>query len=96
MTDTAVLHTLSDVRVQVPLGSSWRHRRGEEYLVVGHCVLAGYRVPAVLCRGTDAIVWCRPATQFLDGRFSRIDGFTATSHTPVQELQPEPAVPVGV
>lgn len=97
MTDTAVQNTLSEVRVQIPMGSTWRHRRGEEYLVVGHCVLAGYRVPAILCRGMDSIVWCRPATQFLDGRFSRIDGsFVGTAPAPVHESLPEPTEPVGV
>jgi len=75
MTDDELHKEFPRVREQIPIGSSWRHRRGEEYFVVGYCVLAGYRVPAVLCRGTGPYVWCRPASQFSDGRFHRVDGY---------------------
>lgn len=64
---------MAQARTYVPIGSTWRHQKGEEYFIVGHCVLAGYRVPAILCRGVDSVVWCRPATQFQDGRLTRID-----------------------
>ena len=75
MTDDELMKEFPRVRERIPIGSTWRHRRGTEYFVVGHCVLAGYRVPAILCRGgTDSFVWCRPASQFADGRFSRVDG----------------------
>jgi hypothetical protein len=77
MSDTELQTELAKFRSVIPMGSTWRHRRGDEYFVVGYCVLAGYRVPAVLCRGNDGIVWCRPAAQFLDGRFMRIDGSVA-------------------
>lgn len=70
---------MSQARTYVPIGSSWRHKKGDEYFVVGHCVLAGYKVPAILCRGKDSIVWCRPATQFLDGRFTRLDQMSGSS-----------------
>jgi hypothetical protein len=74
MSDSELQAELVKFRSVIPMGSTWRHRRGDEYFVVGYCVLAGYRVPAVLCRGNDGIVWCRPAAQFLDGRFMRMDG----------------------
>lgn len=77
--ETELQNELSKLRSIIPMGSTWRHRRGEEYFVVGYCVLAGYRVPAVLCRGSDSVVWCRPAAQFLDGRFFRVDGMGSDS-----------------
>jgi hypothetical protein len=73
LTEIELQTELSRVKTYVPIGSNWRHRRGEEYFIVGHCVLAGYRIPAILCRGADSILWCRPASQFLDGRFVRVD-----------------------
>jgi hypothetical protein len=73
LNDSELKAAMAQARTFVPLGSTWRHKKGHEYFIVGHCVLAGYRVPAVLCRGTDSVIWCRPATQFLDGRLTRVD-----------------------
>jgi hypothetical protein len=64
---------LASAKSLVPLGSTWLHRRGERYFVVGHCAIAGYKTTAVLCRGQDGIVWCRPTDQFVEGRLFRID-----------------------
>lgn len=89
MTDTDLQAELAKLRNIIPMGSTWRHRRGEDYFVVGHCVLAGYRVPAVLCRGGEAVIWCRPAAQFLDGRFLRIDAAgPETDKIPLPATQP--------
>ena len=64
---------LGNLRRLIPLGSTWRHRRGETYFVVGHCMLSDHSALAVLSRGEDGVVWCRPTEHFFDGRLTCID-----------------------
>jgi hypothetical protein len=85
---------MAQARTYIPIGSTWRHRKGEDYFIVGHCVLAGYMVPAVLCRATDSIIWCRPASQFQDGRLTRIDTLTTSGEMESASALMKPVDPI--
>ena len=67
----------TDMRAAVdgaPVGSRWLHRKGGEYVVVGHCLLEATVTPAILYSHDDpgSPFWARAASEFLDGRFTRI------------------------
>jgi len=68
---------VDDMRAAVdgaPVGSRWEHRKGGQYVVVGHCLLEASVAPAVLYSHDEPgnPVWARAAAEFLDGRFTRI------------------------
>lgn len=58
--------------------SRWRHRKtGHEYQVHGHVLIEATLEPAVIyykVRSVDPSepTWCRPASEFFDGRFECI------------------------
>ncbi|MBY6091076.1 hypothetical protein [Maritimibacter alkaliphilus] len=64
------------VAIAAPQGSSWKHAKsGGEYAVIGHCFLEADAAPAVLYALTsdgEHPIWARAASEFLDGRFTRI------------------------
>lgn len=64
---------------RAPCLSKWRHIKSNgEYVVTAHVVLEAtlepaiiYRMPYDVLTGTPP-TWCRPAAEFLDGRFLRL------------------------
>lgn len=61
---------------RVPPGSRWRHRNGVEYVVFGVAVNESSLDPWVMygdVTATRPFSWCRPLSEFLDGRFVRSD-----------------------
>ena len=64
---------------QLPkLGSIWRHvKSGAEYEIISFCLIEATLKPAIIYRGghgfyLDGKTWtigCRPAEEFMDGRF---------------------------
>jgi hypothetical protein len=56
----------------VPVGSHWRHRKGSEYAVEGHCMVESTCTVGVLYRSVEGILWVRSLEEFTDGRFHRI------------------------
>jgi hypothetical protein len=64
----------------VEIGSIWKHRKGAEYRVLGFCTLEATEERAVLYRlnrisgdfSDGEFVWCRPLSEFTDGRFKWI------------------------
>lgn len=74
---------LEDVKIAIrenqevaPYLSLWRHvKSGGEYMVRMHVILEATLEPAVIYykRLADpAETWCRPASEFFDGRFERV------------------------
>lgn len=54
-------------------GSVWRHRSGGLYRVVTTVIVEATLEPAVVYtkNGGDGVLkWCRPLSEFLDGRFT--------------------------
>ena len=58
------------------IGSIWRHRTGKAYVVLGHCIIENINADGVLYRRANSddytTVWCRPADEFMDGRFTQV------------------------
>ena len=63
-----------------PIGSQWRHvKSGGVYRVKDLCLIEATLAPAVIYEGSHGYVqgkvlwntWCRPISEFLDGRFVR-------------------------
>lgn len=57
-----------------PIGSRWRHVNGARYEIKDVVLIEGTMTPAITYRATDcqeSVTWCRPAAEFLDGRFER-------------------------
>lgn len=66
---------------QAPIGSRWRHKvRGTAYSVIHHAVMQTNNFGLLLDGQAivvyeaehDHSVWVRPAAEFLDGRFERV------------------------
>jgi hypothetical protein len=54
-------------------GSVWRHRKGGVYVVLAVATREADRQPDVVYRcARTAVIYTRPAVEFLDGRFRRI------------------------
>lgn len=69
----AAMSSLERVQAEVPLGSCWDHRKGGTYEIRGHALLeADYSVLVAYGKPEEAPTWCRPASEFLDGRFTRL------------------------
>lgn len=68
-----VQHCLALAEI-TPLGSVWRHRKGHEYKVTGHCTLEATVEAAVMYQRVegDGPVWARVGHEFCDGRFTRL------------------------
>ena len=60
----------------VNLLSVWVHRKtGDHYKVVSFCMIERDLTPAVVYRNlTNNLTWCRPISEFIDGRFVREEG----------------------
>lgn len=57
-----------------PEGSVWRHRNGDLYIVVNHGFVETDVYPCIVYRlDGHSTCWVRPASEFLDGRFTRVD-----------------------
>lgn len=58
-----------------PKGSRWKHRNGAVYEVLSIVLIEATLTPAITYRSVDChnpMNWCRPASEFLDGRFERL------------------------
>jgi hypothetical protein len=54
-------------------GSVWRHRKGGVYVVITVATREADRQPDVVYRcARTAVIYTRPAVEFLDGRFRRL------------------------
>lgn len=67
------IKALKDNRDKAPYLSNWKHlKSGDDYAVKGHVLLESSLDPHVIYyqRFADpTITWCRPASEFFDGRF---------------------------
>ncbi len=36
--ETELLHQLNQARIKVPIGTTWRHRKGDNYIVLDHLI----------------------------------------------------------
>ena len=76
MSDLAFAEEIAAVEAEVPLSSTWRHvKSGGVYMVVDYCLFERDAKPMVLYSRIEgeAPIWARAATEFLDGRFVRLD-----------------------
>ena len=62
---------------RAPLLSGWRHiETGTVYVVQSHVLIEATLDPAVAYSQRHpgpVVVWCRPANEFFDGRFERVE-----------------------
>jgi hypothetical protein len=69
---------MANVSHRTPVGSRFIHQKSQNtYQVVGHCFIEATSEPGVLYAldgRIEARIWCRPASEFLDGRFEARDG----------------------
>jgi hypothetical protein len=72
MTDGGLGDVILAAERDAPKNSWWRHRGGGHYQVVGHCVIEATREVGVLYYGRGGVTWCRPLSEFTDGRFARL------------------------
>ena len=58
-----------------PFGSRWRHlKRGSTYVVLMSGIIeATNQICLIYQSEADGRVWVRPAREFMDGRFERIE-----------------------
>jgi hypothetical protein len=64
--------SLNDTFSRLLPGSLWRHRKGGIYAVVVVATREADRQPDIVYRCLrSGVVYTRPATEFLDGRFRR-------------------------
>lgn len=59
----------------LPVSTLWRHQKtGGVYVICGECQIEATNEPAVLYSSVqiEGPLWCRPKTEFLDGRFIRL------------------------
>ncbi len=65
---------LKEYAEQAPRGTRWRHlKSGHDYMVQGHVLIEANLMPAVVySRYGQTENWCRPASEFLDGRFENV------------------------
>lgn len=67
--------TLIKNRETAPYLSNWQHiKTGTVYAVRSHVLIEATLEPAVIyyqCHGNPVVEWCRPASEFFDGRFER-------------------------
>jgi hypothetical protein len=72
-TDDELRERVARATQAAPVGSTWVHRKGGRYAVADHCILEATNEAAVIYRPEPGglLLWCRPAAEFLDGRFTR-------------------------
>jgi len=70
-----VVNSITDGVEDNHTGEQYKHlKTGGLYTVLGKCRIEATNVPGVLyVRDGDDVVWARPASEFFDGRFERID-----------------------
>lgn len=72
----AALAAVATNRALAPYLSTWRHlKSGGEYAVKEHVLIEATLEPAVVYYKRFAPpdeTWCRPASEFFDGRFERM------------------------
>lgn len=72
MTET-LLSLLEPYRETVTVGSKWLHLKSKHtYEVVTVGYLESSLTTIVVYKGSEGLVWVRPITEFLDGRFVAI------------------------
>jgi hypothetical protein len=62
----------------VPTSTLWRHRKtGGVYTISGMCQIEATNEPGVLYSSVqhEGPLWCRPISEFIDGRFEPIKIF---------------------
>lgn len=69
-------------RIMPAIGSAWRHKKTKaEYVVKALCLIEATHVPAIIYEGGVGYIdeygrrwttWCRPAAEFMDGRFELV------------------------
>lgn len=57
------------------LGRLWRHKKtGAIYTIVSDCQIEATNVSGTLYRSIEGgPLWCRPSSEFLDGRFEPVE-----------------------
>lgn len=72
MTET-LLSLLAPYKETVTVGSKWIHLKSKHtYEVVAIGYLESSLTTIVVYKGSEGLVWVRPITEFLDGRFVAI------------------------
>lgn len=72
MTKT-LLSLLEPYRETVTVGSKWLHLKSKHtYEVIAVGCLESSLTTVVVYKGSEGLVWVRPITEFLDGRFVAI------------------------
>lgn len=64
--------------LDAPTGSLWKHRKsGGVYRIVGHALIENDVTPAIIYESLsgDAGLWVRPADEFQDGRFAKVNPY---------------------
>lgn len=76
MADKDQLELISpEIAKELMIGSVWRHHKGGTYRVLSLGYIEATLTPAVVyVSSQEHIVWIRPVSEFMDGRFERIDG----------------------
>ena len=60
----------------VPISTLWRHLKTDGvYVIRGECQIEATNETGILYSSvqTDGPLWCRPKSEFLDGRFIRLN-----------------------
>lgn len=62
------------LRERVPAGTRWKHiKSGHDYMIHGHVIMeATLSLAITYSMYGQTEIWCRPAREFLDGRFERL------------------------
>lgn len=85
MLKTDILRLLDAANVLVPIGSTWRHKSGHDYGVLGHdfdTELSSIRVRYVSVNDETGIVYSRPIVMWTPDRFLLVDSGERRAHTP--------------
>jgi hypothetical protein len=69
-----LLRDLNDAHMEAPVGSQWRHnKKGTVYEVAEYVIIEAVPTIGIVYSAADKVLkWCRPLSEFLDGRFTRV------------------------
>lgn len=78
LTNATLAEKVADAWEQVPYGSEWRHRNGTLYTVTNVVMIEATCGVGVAYQAThygylNPVIWVRPLSEFLDGRFARVE-----------------------
>ena len=77
---------LNKTMTAAPVGSLWKHVKTERwYRVIGHCFIEAQAEIAIIYVHDPHMIplsWCRPASEFLDGRFEAQEAHEAPPESP--------------